>query len=145
MNFNANDYSTALPAEWEDRTMITLVAPFEPGKFAANIVITKHFIEANGDLEKFVEEQTKLLRESLPTFELLDFRTTVINDLPACQQLHRFQSQNGFLQQVQTFLLSDSVIYAITGTAAVEDFHLHTSAFKTVVENFRVKEPNTFS
>lgn len=35
MNFNANDFSTALPANWDDRTMFTFVAPFEPEKFAA--------------------------------------------------------------------------------------------------------------
>ena len=41
MKLTANDFTTAFPDEWEDRTMVTLVAPFSIGNFAANCVITK--------------------------------------------------------------------------------------------------------
>lgn len=85
-----------------------------------------------------------MMQNSLQNFEVLDYRKTVINDYEACQQLHRFQTQNGLLQQVQTFLRSASNVFAITGTATAEEFHLHTSAFKTIVENFKVKETDTF-
>lgn len=140
MKFVANDFSTELPTNWEDRTMITLVAPFETGNFASNLVITKHFVEASVSVEDFAAEQLQLLQVSLPAFELLDRRTTTIRHYPAYQQLHRFQSENGVLQQVQTFLRAESVIFVITGTARIEEFDRHIGAFRQIVENFQTTE-----
>lgn len=120
--------------------MVTLVAPFKPGNFASNLVITKHFVEAAASLEDFAAEQLQLLQMSLPAFELLDRRTTTVNDYPAYQQLHRFQSENGVLQQVQTFLKAESIIFVITGTARIEEFDRHIAAFRQIVENFRAME-----
>lgn len=138
MKFTANDFTTELPQEWEDRSIITLFAPFKHGEFAANVVITKHFLEAESTLEDFVYEQLQLLQGSLPAFQLLDRRFTKIRDFDAYQQLHRFQSETGVLQQVQTFLLSENIIFAITGTAPIENFDLHTNAFRQIVETFQI-------
>jgi hypothetical protein len=41
---------------------------------------------------------------------------------------------------VQTFLLVGLKIYAITGTARVEEFDRHLRAFREIVENFRAAE-----
>lgn len=138
MKLTANDFTTAFPDEWEDRTMITLVAPFSLGKFAANCVITKTPVVPDETLEGFVEEQNEMMRQSLPSFQILDYRVNELNNLPSCQQLHRFQSENVVLQQVQTYILADQNIYVITGTADVENFNAHISAFRQVVENFQI-------
>lgn len=138
MKLNHNELSTAIPESWDDRTMITLVAPFENGQFAANVVITRHYIGANESLEDFVEQQTQMMRESLPAFELLDFRADTLNNRASCRQLHRFQTENGFLQQVQTFVLANQKVYAITGTATAADFERHIAAFREIVENFEI-------
>jgi hypothetical protein len=138
MNIIHNEFTTALPEGWEDRTMITLVAPIIPNQFATNIVITKHFVESNQSLEDFVGEQTKMLMEALPTFEVLDYRINTIKGYPGCQQLHRFQTENGALQQVQTFILANKTVYVITGTAGIEKFNSKLDAFREVVENFEV-------
>jgi hypothetical protein len=135
-----NEFSTAIPDTWEDRTMITLVAPFAAGEFASNVVITRHFVGATESLEDFVQEQTRLMRESLPGFELLDYRANTLNGHPSCQQLHRFQTEGGALEQVQTFLLANRRVYAITGTATVADFDKHLAAFREIVENFRISD-----
>lgn len=140
MKFTANDFTTVLPETWEDRTMITLLAPFEPGQFATNIVINKYFVEGTESIEDFAAEQTELLRQNLADFELLDSRTATINDYPACQQLHRFRAENGVIQQVQTFLLINRAIYMITGTSSIQDFNQHLLAFRQVVENFMIRD-----
>lgn len=137
MKLISSDFSTAFPDAWEDRTMVTLVAPFTPGSFASNVVITKHDIETGASLENFAQEQLQLLQTSLPNYELLDQRLTTVNDYPAYQLLHRFQSEHGILQQVQAFLLSGAKIFAITGTARIEEFDGNIEAFRQVVENFR--------
>lgn len=140
MKLTHNEFSTAIPETWEDRTMVTLVAPFRAGEFASNIVITQHFVEAHASLEDFAQEQQKMMRESIADFELLDYRTNELNGRPSCQQLHRFPTQNGFLQQVQTFILANRRVYVITGTSTVNDFERHIGAFREVVENFEIEE-----
>lgn len=138
MKVTATDFTTAIPADWQDRTMMTLVAPFAPGEFAANCVITKHFVAAHESLEDFVSEQLQMMQQSLPAFEVLDYRVNTLNGLPCCQQLHRFQTESGFLQQVQTFILANSSVYVITGTATVNDFNRHLDGFREIVENFQI-------
>jgi len=140
MKLKHNEFSTVIPDAWEDRTMITMVAPFRAGQFASNVVITRHFVGAGESLEDFVEQQLQIMRESLPTFELLDSRDNTLGGFPSSQQLHRFQTENGFLQQVQTFVLANQVVYVITGTAPVNDFGQYISAFREIVENFEISE-----
>lgn len=140
MKLQHNEILTVIPENWADRTMITLVAPFAAGEFASNIVVTRHFIEAHESLEGFAQEQQKIMRESLAGFELLDFRANTLGGRPSCQQLHRFPTENGFLQQVQTFVLANQSVYVITGTATVNDFERHLQAFRDVVENFQINE-----
>lgn len=120
--------------------MITLVAPFAPGKFAANVVVTRHAVAPSDSIEDFVAEQLKMLESSLPNFELLDVRNTSVQNFPACQQLHRFRTENGFLQQVQTFILCGGVIFSITGTSLLDEFDAHIAAFRQIVENFQFQE-----
>ncbi|MBS1797606.1 MAG: DcrB-related protein [Acidobacteria bacterium] len=140
MKLQHNEFSTEIPATWEDRTMITLIAPFGPGEFASNIVVTRHPVGPADSLEDFVAAQLDALRQSLPGFELLDTRRTTIDNRPASQQLHRFQSDQGFIQQVQTFVLARQTVYIITGSSTVADFEKHLQAFRDVVENFAIAE-----
>ncbi len=135
-----NELTTEFPDEWEDRTMITLAAPFRPGEFATNVVMTKHIVEPTQSLESFVQEQSQMLAEALPDFEILDYRINQINGFPGCQQLHRFNSENGMIQQVQTFILANRCIYAITGTSILEKFDESLEAFRRIVENFEISE-----
>ena len=138
MKLTANDFTTAFPDQWEDRTMVTLVAPFSLGNFAANCVITKTPVLAEETLEGFVQEQTDAMRQSLPGFQVLDYRVNTLNGLPSCQQLQRFETENAVLQQVQTYILARENVYVITGTAEVKNFNEHIAAFRQVVENFQI-------
>ena len=78
------------------------------------------------------------MRQSLLNFQVLDYRANTLNGLPSCQQLQRFQTENAILQQVQTYILAGQNFYVITGTADVESFNEHISAFRQVVENFQL-------
>lgn len=118
--------------------MITLIAPFQPGGFAANLVVIQHRVEASASVEDFARAQLELLQNSLPEFDLLDFQTTTVNGYAAVQQLHRFASEHGVLQQVQTFVLGERKIFAVTGTAQVAEFNRHIAAFRQIVENISI-------
>ena len=138
MNIKHNEFATAIPGDWEDRTMITLVAPFAPGDaFAANVVVTKHLISPRESIEGFVAEQLEIMKANAPNFQLLDVRKTSVQNFPASQQLHRFQTETGAMQQVQTFILCGAIIFSITGTARQQDFDRHVAAFRQIVDNFR--------
>ncbi len=140
MKLHHNEFTTEFPNDWEDRTMITIMAPVKPGEFAANVVITNHPVEPTQSLEEFVAKQSEMLRQALPKFEILDYRVNQVNGNPACQQLHRFQTENGMVQQVQTFVLANNSIYAITGSSILEKFDENLSAFRQIVENFEVSK-----
>lgn len=120
--------------------MITLIAPFMPGGFAANVVVTRHDVAATQSIEDFVAEQLEMLKSNLPNFELIDMRNTSVQGFPASQQLHRFRAESGFLQQVQTFILCSRVIFSITGTSRLDEFDRHIAAFRQIVENFQLQE-----
>ncbi|MEP6925005.1 MAG: DcrB-related protein [Pyrinomonadaceae bacterium] len=136
MQISHNEFTTTIPDDWQDRTMLTLVAPFAPGQFATNVVVTRHEVAASDSIESFAKLQLEMMQNSLPAFELLDSRATTINGRPAIQQLHRFRSEQGeFVQQVQTFVLGNLEIYAMTGTARISEFNQHIDAFRQIMDD----------
>jgi hypothetical protein len=144
MNIKHNEFITSMPDDWEDRTMITMVAPFAPGdQFAANVVVTKHTITPRQSIEDFVAEQLEIMKSSVPNFQLLDVRKTSLRGFPASQQFHRFRTESSAMQQVQTFVLCGAVIFSITGTAPLDEFDRHIVAFRQIVDNFQF-EKDTF-
>ncbi len=137
MKIKHNQFQSTLPTGWQDRTMITLVAPIK-GKFAVNVVVTKHDVPTAQNIDAFAEAQTKQMRESLAQFEVIDARPATIKNLSAFQQLHRFQAEAGMLQQVQTFLLVKNAVYVITGTSLIDEFDDHVAAFRKIVEDLEI-------
>lgn len=138
MKIQHNELSSSLPDKWQDRTMLTLVAPFQPGEFAANIVVNRYFVGQTETVENFALTQQRALKESLPAFQLLDFQTVKIHDYPACRQLHRFTADSQSIQQVITYLLANQLVYSITGTATMQQFNNHIAAFRQFVEDLKV-------
>lgn len=132
----ANGWSAALPAGWEDRSVITLVGETDRYGFAANIVVTREKVAPQASVESYAREQAELMRAEAGEVQILDERAIKINNLHAYQRLQRFAPDGLPIQQVQTFILADGVIYAITGTATVEAFDRSIPAFKTFVETF---------
>ncbi len=69
---------------------------------------------------------------------LLSKLNTTLNNAPAFQRLQRFQIEDLYIQQAQTFILGGGSVFVITGTAAVEDFNEITGAIKEFTENFQL-------
>jgi hypothetical protein len=134
----STDWSADLPKGWEDRTMVTLVGPISEDGFASNIVVTREKLEQATTVEEYAKVQADLMREELDGVELMDERAIEINGLPSFQRLQRFAIDDQIVQQVQTFILGDDFIYAITGSSSVEDFNASIPAFKKFVETFEL-------
>ena len=140
----ANGFVADLPQGWEDRTVTTIVGPTDSSGFAANIVITKQAVPSKISIDAFAREQLNLLSSTCVGFQLLDACPTTVLHFPAFQQRHRFPADQRMLQQAQTFILCDAVVYIITCTATVEGFESYTHTFRQVVDSFQLFDPKAF-
>jgi hypothetical protein len=136
----STDWSASMPKGWEDRTMVTLVGPVSDSGFASNIVVTREKLENSTTVEEYAKVQADLMREELEGVEIMDERAIDIKGLSAFQRLQRFAIDDQIVQQVQTFVMGDEIIYAITGSSSVEDFNASIPAFKKFVETFELAE-----
>ena len=141
MKFTANGWTTELPAGWDDRSMITLVGPTDASGFATNIVVTREQVGYATSVEDYAYQQSAAMHGEVEGYEVLDERSTTVDGAPAVQRLHRFEVEGAELQQVQTFVLGDKVMFVITGTATVAAFDANVQAFRGVVEAFSLSDP----
>ncbi len=137
-NFTANEWKSVLPGGWADRSMITLVGATGAAGIAANIVVTREEVDGQTSVEDYAETQKQAMMQEIERVEILDERPTTVNDAPAFQRLQRFQIENLYIQQAQTFILGGGSVFVITGTAAVEDFNGIIGAVKEFTENFQL-------
>ncbi|MBA4185164.1 MAG: DcrB-related protein [Acidobacteria bacterium] len=138
MKFTANKWKSVLPDGWVDRSMITLVGATGAAGIAANIVVTREEIDGQTSIEDYAETQKQLMTKEIERVEILDERATTVNKAPAFQRLQRFQIEDLYIQQAQTFILGSGSVFVITGTAAIEDFDKIINAVREFTENFQL-------
>lgn len=134
------DWAGKIPDGWRDGSLITLIGDTGKSGVAANIVVNREVVEASTTIEDYAALQADLMQREIAELQILDERPITIKGVPAFQRLMRFIAEDIAFQQVQTFFLRENVIYAITGTAAVEDFDESIYAFKEFVESFEFSE-----
>lgn len=133
--FVANQFSTVLPDGWADRSVISLVNLKTTSGFAANVVVLREEVAPHTNIEQYAQKQLAEVKAGLPDFQVIDERAATVKDLPAYQALSRFTSNGRMLQQAQTFVLKDAMIFAFTFTTAIEDFNTHIPALREIVDN----------
>jgi hypothetical protein len=138
MKLTNNGWNGELPEGWDDRSMITLTGPIDEKGFMANIVVTRDFIEPNMSIEEYAQTQREAMDNEISNVEVLDERPTTLNGKPAFQRLQRFSLEDQTIQQVQTFVLGNEIVFAITGTSSIETFNNSINAFKKFTESFEV-------
>ncbi len=137
-NFRTNDWKSVLPAGWSDRSMITLVGETGAAGIAANIVVTREETGNTISVEDYAEAQKQAMMDEVEQIEILDERAATINNAPAFQRLQRFQIEDLYIQQAQTFILGSDSVFVVTGTAAVEDFNGILDALREFTDNFQL-------
>lgn len=143
MKTTSNEFIAEMPDSWEDRTMTTLVGPADGSGFAANTVIVRERVTPRTSIEDYAGRQRQLMAAQIADLQVLDERPATLNGRPAYRRLQRFSAQGRRVQQMQTFVLADTVIYTITCTAAADTFNQHTSAFERIRDSFRVISSQT--
>jgi hypothetical protein len=137
MKFIANGFTTDLPDNWQDRSMITLVGPPRDG-FAPNAVVMRQPVGPRVSIEDYAQEQGQAARAEIPGLEIIDERPARVNGCPAFQRLQRFSAQGRMLQQAQTFILGNGMIFVITCTATLEHFNDSIPTFRRFVDAFQI-------
>lgn len=138
MKFVANGFATEMPEGWQDRSMITMVGPVTVSGFAPNAVIMREQVSTRTSIKDYAAQQRLLTAREIPDLEVLDERPTTVNGAPAFQRLQRFTSQGRRLQQAQTYVLGDAVVFVITCTATLEQFNESIPAFRHIVDHFQL-------
>lgn len=137
MKIIANGFTTIVPDGWDDRTMTTLVGSVGASGFAANIVVTRERVDARMSVEDYAAGQREAMLAEIPELEILDERPTSISGAPAFQRLQRFTIEGEQLQQAQTFVLANGIIFVITMTTTIADFDKQIPALRSVTDNLR--------
>ena len=143
MRLIGNGFATEVPAGWQDRSMVTLIGPTSATGFAANVVVVREDIGPRRSVEEYASRQRQAMESQIDGLEILDERPARINGAAAYQRLQRFASQGHRVQQAQTFILADGIVFAVTCTASLEDFDKHLDAFRRVVDSFQCFDPRT--
>ncbi|HEY0078955.1 MAG TPA: DcrB-related protein [Pyrinomonadaceae bacterium] len=143
MRLIANGFVADLPEGWEDRSMITLVGRPEGTGFAPNVVVMRQRVAPQTSIEAYAREQRAATEAEIPGLEIIDERTATVGGAPAFQRLQRFSAHGLQLQQAQTYVLGDGLVFVLTCTATLEQFNHHIAHFRQVVDSFRLFNPET--
>ncbi|MBL8149067.1 MAG: DcrB-related protein [Blastocatellia bacterium] len=141
MRMIANGFLTDLPSGWSDRSMITLVGSTGESGFAANVVVIREVLPKSTTLKDYVMQQKKAMQDEIAGVEILDERPISIGNLPAYQRLQRFSLEGQTIQQAQTFIAGNGLVFAITCSANVEEFDANIEAFRHITTSFKLFSP----
>ena len=132
-------FSLDVPDEWQDRSMITWVAPPSAGyKVLPNLLCSRGEIHDTEDLDKFVNRQLKELMGKVKNFELISRQNTLFGGVPAVELSFRMRPQGVMLQQRQIFFRTDlnsRTAHTVVLTAAQEDFAKLAPTFDRILNS----------
>lgn len=132
-------FNLTVPEGWADRSMITWVAPPQPGyKVLPNLLCSKGELQRGEDLDKFVNRQLKELMGQVKNFDLVSRRNVMFGGRPAVELVFRMRPQNVMLQQRQIFFQADPAgpgVQTVVATAAREDFDALAPVFEQMLNS----------
>lgn len=133
------DFALTVPADWQDRSMITWVAPHDGKRqVAPNILCSKDQLKQGEDLDAFVNRQLKELMTKVKNFDLEKRENADFGGKPAVVLEFSMNPQGVPLKQRQVFFLSHSntrIVNTVVATAAKTDFPALEKSFKSIFES----------
>ena len=135
-------YSLSVPSDWNDRSMITWVAP-NTGKYTVlpNILCSKGELEKNEDLDKFVNRQLKELMTKVENFNLIHRKEVNFGNVKAVELMFFMKPQGVVLQQKQVFFIphneQNKIAHTVVATAAKKDFPNVAKSFEEILSSVK--------
>ncbi len=136
MLYQSNNFTIETPNDWEDRSIITFVAPAAPNEFAPNVVITKEAIDAELSIEDYAYRQFEIAQREVSGMKILEQKNTTLSGKPAVEIVQQLSAHGLNLQQLQFFVLLYEEICVITCTATVGSFSQYLPRFRQILDSF---------
>ena len=131
--------SIALPEGWVDRTVLTYVGP-DQGAGSPSLVVTCDRLGADVALGRYAAMQDAAIRAGMEGVELVDERETTVAGRSAIRHTYSWRWEQRAMRQRVWCLVEDGVGYAITATAAEDEFEAHRAAFAAALGSFQIGE-----
>lgn len=136
---HTDTFTLNVPDDWADRSMITWVAPPSANyKVMPNLLCSKGEMQANEDLDRFVNRQLKELMGQVKNFDLISRRNTLFGGRPAVELLFSMRPQGIMLKQRQLFFQADpkgQTINTVVLTAARDDYDALIPTFERILDS----------
>ena len=131
--------SLALPEGWVDRTVLTYVGP-DQGAGSPSLVVTSDRLGPDVALGRYAAMQDAAMRAGMEGIDLVEERETTVAGRPAVRLTYSWRWEQRAMRQRVWCLTEDGVGYAITATAAEDEFETHRAAFAAAVGSFQIGE-----
>ena len=136
-------FDLTIPEGWEDRSMITWVAPpSKRYKVLPNVLVSKSRMLPAEDLSGFVNRQLKELMAKVPTFDLLRRGDTLLNGNPAIELSFTMRPQGVTLMQKQLFFIPPGdprTVHTVVATSAKDDWSVLDADFSRIFQSLSMK------
>lgn len=136
MRYQANKFTVETPDDWQDRSIITFVAPSAPNEFAPNVVITREKVDAELSVEEYAYRQFEVAQQEVAGLKIIEQQNTTLSGRPAVEIVQRLSAHNLNLQQLQMFVLLHEEICVVTCTATVGSFSQFLPRFRKILDSF---------
>ncbi len=138
------EYTLEYPADWEVievRGNLKLLAPSNTlDKFQDSLMITVlNLKELNPDLEEFAKMRQEMLRQQLPSFELIDNGYIFIDGKKAFYCLYATKEEERPLRYQHYFLRHGENIYEVIYETKEEGFDLGIEVAEKIIHSLRIK------
>lgn len=129
----------ALPEGWVDRTVLTYVGP-DSGAGSPSLVVTRDEIGAGVGVGRYAAMQDAAIRAGLEGVELLDERETMVAGRAAIRHTYRWTLHERTMRQRVWCLVDGENGFAITASAADDEFDGCRSLFAAAIASFQIVE-----
>lgn len=138
MLYKTGDFSLEVPDDWQDRSIVTFVATVAPTEFAPNVVVNREQVSVEMSVEDYAQRQFLTTQAEVEGLSIVEQHNITINGRPAVRIIQKIAAHRLKLQQLQTFILTDSEIFIVTCTATASSFVQHLPRFEKIAHSLRL-------
>jgi len=148
----AGNTTLELPAEWEDRSMYTFVAPersrtggptmARAQSFRPNMVITRESRGSHERVDTYAKEQLAASQKQLPQLRVLEDKAQTVGGQPGIVRMFTFMAppHNVLVQQLQAFVLTGEWVTTFTFSGMPEGFAEQRVSFDNIISQIVIHD-----
>ena len=128
------------PSGWADASVVTLVAPGDPGEGSASLVVTRTALDGGTDARGLARiEHAGLRGSAVCGLEVGASARSEVGGVPAVSRTYRWRLGEHAMRQRLWCLVAGRVGYTVTASAPEDRFEALEPAFEAAVASFRLE------